>query len=418
MFEDETANRAIQKILLDIFAASTKLPIGLFDLEDHTPVFGNVSLGYFELYCQLVQRLPGGSKRCERDEWHRVHTAKREGLTLCHAGLYNYALPISVDNERVAVLLCGEMRIADAELEQRALRRHEEFLLNQNLTEKAEAELRQAFASTKRVPLQAIEKDILNNLHRIVNWYYRLTSSQRALIREKEDITHELQIGLQGLLAEAENLYLDMLRERDIKREYKEGAREILNRTIALDAVIQRFGDFLRSYRFSPVPLARIVHESRRVYEEEARQRGISIKIELEPVNGRSPVIEASREHLQQAMHNLVHNAIKYSYTGAFDRPRWVKIMGRDVGKYYELRIQNFGVGIDPDEYDKIFQGGYQGRRTRDEYRPGGGRGLALVKRIIEKHHGEILVSSVDQKSAFLTTFTVLLPYTQPVKEE
>ena len=418
MFESETSNRAIQKILLDIFATSTQLPIGLFDLEDHASVFGNVSLSHFEPYCQLVHKLPGGSRRCERDEWHRVRNAKREGLTLCHAGLYNYAMPILVDDERVAVLLCGEMRIADPDFDERSLMRHEQFLRDQNVTGITEKELRMAFASTKRMQLPAIEKDILGNLHKIVNWYYRLTNSQRALAREKEDITHELQIGLQGLLAEAENLYLDMLRERDVKKEYKESAREILNRTIALDAIIQRFGDFLKSYRFSPVPLAKIVHESRRVYEEEARQRGISIKIKLEPVNGRAPVIEASSEHLQQAMHNLAHNAIKYSYTGAFERPRWVQIMGRDVGSYYELRIQNFGVGIDPDEYDKIFQGGYQGRRTRAEYRPGGGRGLALVKRIIERHHGEISVSSVDQKSAFLTTFTVLLPYTQPSEEE
>nr|MBC7245973.1 PocR ligand-binding domain-containing protein [Chloroflexota bacterium] len=418
MIEDGLSNRAIQKILLDIFASSTQLPIGLFDLEDHISVFGSVSLSHFEQYCQLVQGLPGGSECCERDEWHRVRVTKREGLTLCHAGLYNYALPIFVDNQRVAVLLCGEMRIADPDFEQRSLTRHEEFLRHQYITEETEEKLRQAFARTKRVHLQAMEKDVLSNLHQIENWYYRLTSSQRALAREKEDMTHELQIGLQGLLAEAENLYLDLLRERDIKREYKEAAREVLNRTIALDSIIQRFGDFIGSYRFSLVPLAKIVHESRRVYQEEAKQRGITIKIQLEPVNGRSPVIQASQEHLQQAMHNLVHNAIKYSFTGAFDRPRWVQIVGRPAGKYYELRIQNFGVGIDPDEYDKIFQGGYQGRRTRDEYRPGSGRGLALVKRVIEKHHGEIMVSSVDQKSAFLTTFTVLLPYTQPFKED
>jgi signal transduction histidine kinase len=78
------------------------------------------------------------------------------------------------------------------------------------------------------------------------------------------------------------------------------------------------------------------------------------------------------------------------------------------------------GVGIDPDEYELIFKGGYQGRRTRAAYRPGEGLGLRLAKRVIERHNGQTSVSSVDQKSAFLNTFTLFLPYVQPpiIEEE
>jgi len=416
--ERESTNIDIQRLLLDIYAARTRLPIGLFDVETHRTVFGDYSLECFEPYCRLVRRLPGGNALCERDQRQRAKAASHGELTLCHAGLYDYALPIHVDGQLVATLLCGEMRIADRELDALAVARHEQFLQRQQPSIDEQNALRQAFSRAKSLPIERVNNELLGDLHSIERWYYRLTSSQRALTRQIEDVTHELQIWLQGLLARAEILCIDLERERDLRREYREEAREVLNSALALDVIVQSFGDFLRSYRFAPVSLRSIVNESRRVYEEEAKQRGIEVRVELESVDGRPPMVEASKVHLQHAIHNLVHNAIKYSFAGGFDRPRWVQIAGSPAGQYYQLSVQNFGVGIDPDEYDKIFEGGYQGRRTVDEYRPGGGRGLRLAKRIIERHHGQIRVSSIDQKSAFLTTFTVFLPFIQPAGEE
>jgi len=414
---DETVNDDVHTILLDIFASKTHLPIGLFDLRQGKPVFGEESLRHFEPYCCRVQELPGERARCEQDEWQRVRCTRNQGLTLCHAGLYNYALPIFVGHDVVATLLCGEMRILGDEFERKAQIRHTQFVRNRRLPVATAQELRHLYADAKRLPLKRIEREVLTDLHRIENWYYRLTQSQQALTRQTEDVTHELQIYLQGLLGDAEVLSLDLERERSVRREFKDAARDLVQKVLALDVVIQRLGDFLQDYRFEKVRLAKLVHKSRELYESEARERGISVRVELAPLDEGPIEIEASEVHLQHAIHNLVHNAIKYSFAGAHDRSRWVQITGEPVGKCYELLIQNFGVGIDPDEYEKIFEQGYQGRRTQGEYRPGAGHGLTLVKRVVERHHGDISVSSVDQKSAYLTTFTVRLPLIQPREE-
>jgi signal transduction histidine kinase len=413
MLDEDVSNLEVQAILLDIFSTWTGLPIGLFDLRNQHDVFGEASLRCFEPYCQRIHELPGGRGRCQRDEWRRVRASPKGGLTLCHAGLYNYSLPVSIDGELVATLLCGEMRIEGVQFEQNSQAQHQRFLQEGEFAPQLQDELRTLFDHTKRLPLHKVETEVLTDLHKIEEWYFDLLSSQQALTRQTEDLTHNLQIYLQALLARAENFLVDLERDRDVRREYKDSAQEILNSTIALDTVIQRLGDFRRGYRFEKVRLAKLLHQSRRLYLEEAKRRGVSIKMTLEPVDGSTPVVEASAEQLQKAFHNLVHNAVKYSFSGAYDRPRWVEILGRPRGRYYEVRIQNFGVGIDPDEYDRIFAGGYQGRRTRAEYRPGSGQGLPYVKRVVDRHHGKVLVTSVNQKSAFLTTFAVLLPYSQ-----
>lgn len=304
MPEQTDSNLEIQRILLDIFSTSTHLPIGLFDVEQRRAVFSAQSLRCFEPYCRRVHQLPGEAAECARDQWKRARETKTEGLTLCHAGLYDYALPIFVDGQLAATLLYGEMQLEDRDLQQRATLRHEQFMHSRRLPQEVESQLRETYARAKRLRLDQFGPQMLANLHRIEKWYYRLTSSQKALTRQTEDLTHELQIWLQGVMAKTENLCLDLERDRDVRREYKETARDVLSAAVALDVIVQRLGNFMTSYRSIPVRLATIVHESRKVYEEEARQRGISVKIDLEPVDGRPAMVEASVVHLQHAVHN------------------------------------------------------------------------------------------------------------------
>jgi signal transduction histidine kinase len=57
----------------------------------------------------------------------------------------------------------------------------------------------------------------------------------------------------------------------------------------------------------------------------------------------------------------------------------YVSLAGQVRDGGYEITVENYGVGIDPDEYELIFQRGYQGRQTRREYRSGQA-GLALTR--------------------------------------
>jgi len=154
------------------------------------------------------------------------------------------------------------------------------------------------------------------------------------------------------------------------------------------------------------------------VYEAEAARRGIEIRVHLkEP---RDHPLDISRNHMQHALNNLVHNAVKYSFRSGYGRERFVKIEGYPQKGRYTLEIKNYGVGILPEEISSgaIFQDGYQGQLTKGEYRTGSGKGLSFAHQVLKNHHGSIEVESRllsdkqdPEGEPHLTRFTIHIPY-------
>jgi light-regulated signal transduction histidine kinase (bacteriophytochrome) len=98
---------------------------------------------------------------------------------------------------------------------------------------------------------------------------------------------------------------------------------------------------------------------------------------------------------------NLVGNAIKYQNPGV---PR-IHISAAETGrKRCTFSVQDNGLGIDPQYFERIF-GMFQRLHKRDEF-AGTGIGLAICKKIIERHGGSI---SVDSKPGEGSTFRFTL---------
>ena len=122
---------------------------------------------------------------------------------------------------------------------------------------------------------------------------------------------------------------------------------------------------------------------------------------------------------------NLLNNAVKYSFDGTSNHKSQIKIVCKPVygqnGNYYCIEISNHGVGIMPDELEKVFYYGYRGKMARDRNRFGSGLGLPAVKKIIEGHGGYIDIDSVLEGRAFdgsklnpyKTTVKIFLPLMQ-----
>jgi two-component system sensor histidine kinase GlrK len=166
--------------------------------------------------------------------------------------------------------------------------------------------------------------------------------------------------------------------------------------------------------------IERLIRSSANGFRSRADARGISIKVFFDNQRGGSRQAEVSAKHLQIALRNLIDNAVKYSFRGTEGRPRDVVINGRAKDDFYEITIENYGVGIESDETISIFETGIQGRRAKYEVVTGAGLGLAMVKKYIAMHRGHISVISEckgDSKDPspslpFLTRFTIQLPYT------
>nr|GFB97548.1 ethylene receptor 1 [Tanacetum cinerariifolium] len=123
-------------------------------------------------------------------------------------------------------------------------------------------------------------------------------------------------------------------------------------------------------------------------------------------VRGPLPTVPADPTRLREVLNNLLSNALKYS-----DKTeRYVVVGEATPGKagirgaanpddYYVFYVQDNGIGIDPRHHDTIFRI-FRRLHAQDKYGGGTGAGLAIAKKMIEKHGGELWVESVIGQGA------------------
>jgi signal transduction histidine kinase len=118
------------------------------------------------------------------------------------------------------------------------------------------------------------------------------------------------------------------------------------------------------------------------------------------------PTATCDGGQLVQVFQNLIGNAIKFRQP---DRPALIEVAGEEVPGGWLLSVSDNGLGIDPKYFDRIFQM-FQRLHGRGEY-SGTGIGLALCKKIVERHGGRV---SVDSQPGQGATFVIALPHTPP----
>ncbi|HEY4063679.1 MAG TPA: ATP-binding protein [Puia sp.] len=144
---------------------------------------------------------------------------------------------------------------------------------------------------------------------------------------------------------------------------------------------------------FGPVDMAAVLDEVGEVFREQIITTRAHIEI------GYLPVVRGDKVQLTQLLQNLVGNALKYHS----DRPLLIRIGAREEAGHWEFTISDNGIGIDPQFFDKIFII-FQRLHNKSDY-SGTGIGLAICKKIVERHGGKIWVESgPEQGSAFFFT--------------
>ncbi len=109
------------------------------------------------------------------------------------------------------------------------------------------------------------------------------------------------------------------------------------------------------------------------------------------------PALKADDSQLARLFQNLIGNAIKYRHP---DRPPHIRIGARrgDAGDDWLFWVRDNGIGIDPAFADRVFRM-FQRLHTRDQY-SGNGIGLAVCKRIVERHGGTIWIEGHPDEGA------------------
>ncbi len=147
-----------------------------------------------------------------------------------------------------------------------------------------------------------------------------------------------------------------------------------------------------------PTDIGQVIEETIALMDSKAKEKGIDLSFSLKDLKP----VQADPKNIEEIFSNLISNAINYSPEGGK-----VTVTAQGQGEYMEIRVEDTGVGISPEELPKIFDKFYRVKHPKTRQVIGTGLGLAIVKGIVDAHHGTIDVESVVDKG---TTFRILFP--------
>jgi two-component system phosphate regulon sensor histidine kinase PhoR len=256
--------------------------------------------------------------------------------------------------------------------------------------------------------LRAISAPLLGPDSRVIGTVTVLenVSAFKQLDQMKSDfvnmVAHELRSPLVSMRQINSVLLEGLAGPMDMKQ------KDFVNRgTKKIDGLLELIKDLLDvakieaghfSQRKIPIDVARILDETVALMRPRAKEQGVDLVLsccELVPV-------QADPKSVEEIFNNLISNAVNYSPDGGK-----VTITAKGLGEYIEVKVEDTGVGIAPEELPKIFDKFYRVKHPKTRRVIGTGLGLAIVKGAVEAHHGTIDVESVLDNG---TTFRVLLP--------
>ena len=223
--------------------------------------------------------------------------------------------------------------------------------------------------------------------------------------------SHDLQEPLRKIIT-----FIKIIEDKYLK-DIPEAKLE-MSKVITSSERMRNLINALLSYsKLSAVSLFTLVNLNE-VVKDAVADLEITIKEKQACINvSQLPELEAIPGQMRQMFQNLLSNALKFSKTNT---PPVINIYSEPVndlspeaapdknGKYVRIDISDNGIGLDESYIDKIFVI-FQRLHGKTQYE-GTGIGLAIVKKIIEKHNGIIGVKSKEGEGA---TFTIVLPVKQ-----
>jgi two-component system, OmpR family, sensor kinase len=216
------------------------------------------------------------------------------------------------------------------------------------------------------------------------------------------DVSHELKTPLTAMRGYIETLRMPEIALDAERRDHYFAT--IDRETLRLERIVKDLLDLAR-YENGAVVLQRRVFDIERLYmhvvarhEREARARNVTLRIHVDSL---ADQVVADPDRIEQAVDNLVANALRHSPDGGT-----VTLRATQADGVANLAVSDTGGGIAPEHLPHVFERFYKVDASRAAESAGSGLGLSITRAIVERHGGTIGVTSQPG----LTTFTIALP--------
>jgi signal transduction histidine kinase len=219
--------------------------------------------------------------------------------------------------------------------------------------------------------------------------------------------SHDLQTPLRSISGFAQLL------QRTYKEKFDQQADDWINQTVEsvrqMEAIIRGIRTYsgidARARPFAPTPLAD-------VFDEVVAMLATSIHdAHAQVTHDELPTVLGDQFQLVQLLQNLIENGLKYQS----DEPPRIHVSATQQAGEWIISVWDNGMGIEPEYQQRIFEL-FRRLHTQPEY-PGTGIGLAVCRKVVQRHGGKIWVESkLGQGSTFY--FTLPIPKTESVKDQ
>jgi signal transduction histidine kinase/CheY-like chemotaxis protein len=223
----------------------------------------------------------------------------------------------------------------------------------------------------------------------------RKAAEEARLIKQQfvTNVSHELRVPLNVILAFSEMMYLspESYTGIPLPAEYRGDVREIYRSSKHLLRLIDDVLDMsqieaghMRLYR-EPVELPKVIGEALDVIRPLLRGKDIALSAEL-PED--LPPVFIDRARVRQVLLNLLNNARRFTHSGR------ISLQACLEERYVRVTVADTGIGIPPDQHEKVFEEFRQLDGSITRAQDGSGLGLAISKRFVDMHGGRIWLES------------------------
>ncbi len=260
-----------------------------------------------------------------------------------------------------------------------------------------------AEAGQLRISVRPVRREDPGSVIMIIEDITQLRAAEDARHSFIAQATHELRMPLTNICLYVE----EALENDDTNLELHAKCLNVINqeahrleRVVGEMLSVAQIESGVLEIERDDVPVGLLIEELENDYRVQAQEKQVRLTFHQSP---KLPTLYGDRDKITLALHNLLGNAIKYTTpNGQVD----VRIDADE--NLFAVVIEDTGIGIDPNDLERIFEKFYRGKNSRISKIAGSGLGLTLAREVMRLHGGDIVAESkMDEGSKF----TLTLPF-------